>query len=180
MANVAVSKSVRVSLTSKKIKKTVAVTSKKPEEKGRAHPPASEMVIAAITALGDKKGSSLQAIKKYIAGHYVCDVEKQALFIRKFIKSAVEKKTLVQTKGLGASGSFKLAKLEKTTNKKPAAETSVSKKSTKKPTASKKVIDAKQKVAKSSKPKSSAMKKTGKSSAVKPKAKKATSNSAKK
>ncbi|XP_043468068.1 histone H1A, sperm-like [Leptopilina heterotoma] len=84
-----------------------AAKSKQPRVKA-AHPPASEMVVAAITHLNEKGGSSLQAIKKFIAGKYVVDVERQATFIRKYLKAAVANKTLIQTKGTGAAGSFKL------------------------------------------------------------------------
>ncbi|XP_057334269.1 histone H1E-like [Microplitis mediator] len=90
------------------------------------------MVTAAINTLGELERSSLQAIKKYIAATYNVDVERQAPFIKKFLKAAVVKGTLVQTKGKGASGSFKFvvekaapkpkAAAKKPTNvKKPAA-----------------------------------------------------------
>lgn len=176
MAEVA---SAPASAASKKTKKAVAVA-KKPAvtEKTRAHPPASEMVVAAITALNERKGSSLQAIKKYIAGHYVCDVDRQATFIRKFIKSAVEKNTLVRTKGVGASGSFKLAKPEKSAKKSKASP----EKSAEKPEKTKKAAaPATPKATKAKKP-NSPVKKTGKSPTAKPKApkaKKATSKPAK-
>ncbi|XP_037301953.1 uncharacterized protein LOC119192222 [Manduca sexta] len=49
-----------------------------------------------------------RAIKKYIAVQYKVDAEKLAPFIRRYLKSAVESGTLIQTKGKGASGSFKL------------------------------------------------------------------------
>ncbi|KAJ8667517.1 hypothetical protein QAD02_009180 [Eretmocerus hayati] len=116
------------------------------------------MVLAAIKGLADKKGSSLQAIKKYIAAHYKCDVEKQSIFIRKFLKSAVAKKTITQTKGSGAAGSFKLApKAEgvKKVAKKPAAKKAAGAKkpaAAKKPKAAKKPSAAK-KAASPKKPK---------------------------
>jgi len=66
------------------------------------------MVTAAIAALKDRKGSSLAAIKKYVAGNYKVDVDRIAPFIRRFLKAAVEKGALKQTKGSGAAGSFKL------------------------------------------------------------------------
>nr|Q99282.1 RecName: Full=Histone H1.2, embryonic [Parechinus angulosus] len=52
-------------------------------------------VVAAITALKERGGSSMK---------------KQSVFIKKALKSGVEKGTLVQVKGKGASGSFKLGK----------------------------------------------------------------------
>merc|ERR1712110_4549 len=46
---------------------------KKPAKKAE-HPPSAVMVLAAVKALKDKKGSSLPAIKKYIAANYKVDV----------------------------------------------------------------------------------------------------------
>merc|ERR1711902_230267 len=69
--------------------------------------------MAAVKALKDAKGSSLPAIKKYIAGNYKVDIVKLSPFVRKALKSLVEKKKLVQTKGTGASGRFKANKEEK-------------------------------------------------------------------
>merc|ERR1712076_2364 len=83
----------------KKAKKAAAP--KKPS----AHPPSSAMVKAAIKALADKKGSSLAAIKKYVAANYKVDIVKISPFIRKALKKGVESKALVQVKG-----SYKLAK----------------------------------------------------------------------
>lgn len=74
-----------------------------------SHPKVSAMVTASIGALKERGGSSLQAIKKHMAATYKVDVEKLSPFIRKYLKSAVAAGALVQTKGKGASGSFKLA-----------------------------------------------------------------------
>ena len=87
----------------------------------RAHPPALQMVVAAVTAMKEKNGSSSQAIKKYIKDTYDINIEQQARFIRKALKTGAENGILIQTKGKGAAGSFKLdpakdkakAKLEK-------------------------------------------------------------------
>ena len=76
--------------------------------KPRAHPPCPDMVVAAVGALKEKKGSSVSAIKKYIAANYKCDIEKLNSHINKALKSCVTKGSLVQVKGQGASGSFKL------------------------------------------------------------------------
>lgn len=84
----------------KKVKKTPTKPS---------HPKTSEMVLAAIKGLKERGGSSLQAIKKYIAANYKVESEKIAPFIKKYLKSAVDTGVLVQTKGKGASGSFKLS-----------------------------------------------------------------------
>merc|ERR1712001_219349 len=117
------------------------------------HPKTTVMIVAAVKALKDRKGSSLAAIKKYIAANYKVDTVKLAPFIKKGIKSLVEKKALIQVKGKGASGSFKAAKVEE---KKPKKKV-VKKKPAKKP-----------KKAKS--PKKAAKAKTPKKAAAKPKA----------
>merc|ERR1711890_190465 len=120
---------------------------KKPAAAKSGNPSSSVMVKAAIEGLKERKGSSLVAIKKYIATNYKIDPSKHSHFIKKALTSGVEKKTIVQTKGTGASGSFKLAKVEV---KKPA------KKATKaKPSAAKKATP-KKKVEKSKSSKASA------------------------
>jgi len=95
-----------------KAKVTKAKGDKKPKTSS-THPPTSDMVKAAIKNLKEMNGSSLPAIKKYIATEYKVDTVKLAPFIKKSLKSMVEKKALVQTKGVGASGSFKLPAAEK-------------------------------------------------------------------
>ena len=72
------------------------------------HPPCIDMIVAAITNLKDKKGSSTQAIKKYIAANFNADVDKLATHLKKAFVAGVKSERLVQIKGKGASGSFKL------------------------------------------------------------------------
>merc|ERR1719328_220687 len=112
--------------------KKAAAKPKKPA----AHPPSSAMVKAAIKALGDKKGSSLAAIKKYVAANYKVDIVKISPFIRKALKKGVESKALIQVKG-----SYKLAKEAKPKVKKAkkpkAAKKAKSPKKAKKPAAKK-------------------------------------------
>ncbi|XP_012055627.1 PREDICTED: late histone H1-like [Atta cephalotes] len=82
---------------------------KSQQKKISSRPPTSEMVTAAIKELKDRKGSSFQAIKKYIVSTYKVDGEKVAPFIKRYLKSAVTAGAVVQTKGKGATGSFKLS-----------------------------------------------------------------------
>lgn len=96
--------------------KKAAKSKSKTQRVKASHPPTSEMVTAAIKELKDRKGSSLQAIKKYIAATYKVDGEKFAPFIKRYLKAAVTSGAVVQTKGKGASGSFKLS-TEKTETK---------------------------------------------------------------
>jgi hypothetical protein len=83
-------------------------SAKKPRNKP-VHPRTSEMVENAIKSLKERGGSSLQAIKKYIAANYKADSEKLSPFIKMYLNTAVASGELVQTKGKGASRSFKLA-----------------------------------------------------------------------
>ena len=74
------------------------------------HPRTAEMVNTAIARLGEPRGSSIQAIKKYIATTYNIDVKKKALFIKKYLISAVKDGILYRTKGNGATGTFRIKK----------------------------------------------------------------------
>ena len=163
---------------------TPAKKASKPSAKP-AHPPTSVMVVAAVKALKERNGSSLPAIKKYIAANYKVDVAKLAPFIKKALKSLTEKGKLTQTKGKGASGSFKLsaaAKAEKPKKatkpkakkakspKKAAAKKPAAKKSPKKKAAAKKPAAAKEPAAKKPAAKKPAAKKAAKKSSPKKKA----------
>ncbi|XP_035695225.1 histone H1B, sperm-like [Branchiostoma floridae] len=145
-------------------KKKVARRPKKPA----AHPPVAKMVVAAIAALKDRKGSSLQAIKKYIAANYKFDVTKQGHVIRRVVRNMLAKGLLTQAKGKGAAGSFRLGAAAKKAPKKRKAKKP--KKKAKKPKKARKP-----KAKKAKKPKAKKAKK-----AKKPAAKKAARKPAKK
>ena len=105
---------------------------KKPAE----HPPYADMIIAAILALKERNGSSRQAIAKYIKANY--KVGEVGPHLKMALKRGVTSGRFVHTKGVGASGSFKVAKeekKEKKPKKKPAAKKSAAK--PKKPAAKK-------------------------------------------
>merc|ERR1719367_575831 len=133
-------------------KKTPKKAAAKPKAKP-AHPPTASMVVAALKGLKEPKGSSVAAIKKYIAANYKVDIVKLSPFIRKALKSLVEKKKLVQTKGTGASGSFKLNKAAKEDKPKKAKKPKAKKPKAKKPAGEKKAKSPKKKAA-AKKPKS--------------------------
>lgn len=81
-----------------------------------ATPPSiADMVNIAIFELNEKGGSSVIAVKKYIASTFKADVKKSAAYIRRYVTSALEKGHLIQTKGGGAVGSFKLSESMKRT-----------------------------------------------------------------
>merc|ERR1711899_508158 len=145
--------------------KKATKTATKKADTASAHPPSSTMVVKAIEDLKEKKGSSLAAIKKYIGANYKVDLNQMNVFIRKALKSGIEKKTLVASSGM--SGRFKLAKTEsKPKPKKIAKKATPSKKKAKKPAAKKATPK------KAEKTKSSAKTKTAKPK--KPEAKKPT------
>nr|XP_045591728.1 histone H1B, sperm-like [Procambarus clarkii] len=66
----------------------VVATTRKPRVQV-AHPKTSQMVLAAVAALKDRKGSSLQAIKKYVVAKNKVEAAKIAIYIRRFLKKAV-------------------------------------------------------------------------------------------
>lgn len=123
---------------SKKSKSTAVATPKEKKPKvPKTHPPVSDMVTSAVKNLKERGGSSLQAIKKYLAANYKVDCDKLAPFIKKFLKNAVANGQLLQTKGKGASGSFKLAAASKKEAGEKKKKTAAKPKAAKKPTVSK-------------------------------------------
>ena len=78
-----------------------------------SHPKTTVMIVAAIKALKDRKGSSLPAIKKYIAANYKVDTVKLAPFIKKGLKSLVEKKALIQVMGKDSVHCYSLPRFRK-------------------------------------------------------------------
>ncbi|XP_033116241.1 histone H1.1, embryonic-like [Anneissia japonica] len=167
-------------------------------KKPASHPTYIEMITAAIGALKERNGSSRQAIAKYIQANYKVDAGNMNTHLKMALKRGVDSGKLAQTKGTGASGSFKLnqaaakadaaAKAKKEKAKKKAAadkEKKAAKKATKKakkPAAKKAKKPAKKtskspKKAKKSEKKAAKPKKAKspkKAKAKKPKAKKST------
>ncbi|KAG2461750.1 histone H1-like [Polypterus senegalus] len=121
----------------------------KPKKTG---PSVSDLIVKAVSASKDRHGLSLAGLKKaLVAGGY--DVEKNNARVKLSLKSLVSKGSLVQTKGTGASGSFKInkklaeakekvTKIKAAPKKKPAAKKPAAAKKVKKP-ASKKPATAK-------------------------------------
>lgn len=95
-----------------------SLTIKKVEETKFDHPPISTMVTTAIEELDESKGSSFQAIKKYIIANYEVNEAKLATSIKRYLKTAVSNGKIIQTTGKGALGSFKLAAFKSSNAKK--------------------------------------------------------------
>lgn len=160
----------------------------KKAKKSSTHPKYSVMIAAAIKGLKERNGSSRQAIVKYIVAHYKVDEKQANTQVKLSLRRGVQAGTLKQVKGVGASGSFRLAKSEDVAQpkkkapkkktpakKKPAATPKKAAKKTpkkaKKPAAAKKSPAKKPKPAKKAPAKKPAAKKSAK--AKKPVAKKA-------
>ncbi|KGL72449.1 Histone H1.01, partial [Tinamus guttatus] len=134
-------------------------------------PSVTELITTAVSASKERKGLSLAALKKALAaGGY--DVEKNNSRIKLGLKSLVNKGTLVQTKGTGASGSFRLNKKpgetkEKAPKKRAAAAAKPKKAAAKKPASAakkpKKAAAVKKSPKKAKKPAAAAAKKAAKS-----------------
>ena len=86
----------------------VAKQSKKSVVKKPELPRVGEMVVTAIKRLRDKprKGSSLAAIKGFLAEEWGLYIPDYVNKIKKFLLQAVESGEVIQTKGKGASGRF--------------------------------------------------------------------------
>uniref|UniRef100_A0A3B4CVZ5 Histone H1 n=1 Tax=Pygocentrus nattereri TaxID=42514 RepID=A0A3B4CVZ5_PYGNA len=83
----------------------------------KAGPSVGELIVKAVSQSKERSGVSLAALKKALAaGGY--DVDKNNSRVKIAVKSLVTKGTLVQTKGTGASGSFKLNKKQAEPKKK--------------------------------------------------------------
>ena len=117
-----------------------ATPKKAAPKKAAEHPTYAVMISAAIVSLKDRKGSSKQAIEKYVCANYKVGPKYNGP-LKMALRKGVESGALNQVKGTGASGSFKIAKVEKPKAKpavkKPAAKKPAAKKTAKKPAAKK-------------------------------------------
>ena len=135
------------------------VEKKKAAKKPAEHPKYIDMIVAAIAALKERNGSSRQAILKYISANYKVGANCGSQ-LKLALRRGVTAGALVQTKGTGASGSFKAAKkaAEPKKVKKPAAKKPAAKKPAAKKPAAKKSTPKKKAAAKKSTPKKAAKK----------------------
>ncbi|KAK2882323.1 hypothetical protein Q8A73_022833 [Channa argus] len=112
----------------------------RPKKEGPSLP---KLIVSAVAESKERKGTSLAALKKLLAAKGV-DVTKANKRINITVTKLVTQGTLTQTKGTGASGSFKIAKKEPKAAKpakkvvKKKAPVKAKKPSTKKPAAAKK------------------------------------------
>ncbi len=175
------------SAVAKSPKKRTAVGSK--TKKLADHPKYSEMVRQALSTMKERGGSSRQAILKYIVKNFNVGGDEHVVnqHLKVALRSGVKDNSLKQSKGSGATGSFRLgaeAKKEKPTKdkkkakpssiaKKPAAAKLTKKKTT---TATKKPAAKKPKTAAAGKAKAAVKKTTSAKAVVKKVHKKTTSS----
>ncbi|XP_058827040.1 histone H1A, sperm-like [Topomyia yanbarensis] len=72
------------------------------------NPPVHDMIVEALDVLRDRKGTSLQAIKRYMEENFKIDSSKLSPFIRKALVNGVEDGRIIRTRGTGAFGRFKV------------------------------------------------------------------------
>merc|ERR1712168_980053 len=94
-------------------KSATMVDAKKPASSAKPaeHPTYKVMTIAAVTALKSRKGVSAQAICKYLEANFKVKDGFKTHF-KMALKKLVADGTVVRVTGTGASGSFKLGKVE--------------------------------------------------------------------
>ena len=134
-------------------------------KKAATHPPFKSMVKAAIVALKEKKGSSRQAIVKYVMANYkleIADPQKVNTHVKKALKTGLADGILKNNKGTGVTGSFRV--VEKEAKKKVVKKAAPKKKA---PAKAKKAAKSPAKKAAAKKPK--AAKKSPAKKAAKPK-----------
>ncbi|XP_056152543.1 histone H1-like [Lampris incognitus] len=160
-----------------------AAPAKAPKKKAprpkKVGPSVGELITKALAASKERGGMSLSAIKKALASSGY-DVEKNNARVKAALKGLVTKETVVQMKGVGASGSFKLNKkaVEAKTTKPKKAAPKAKKPATKKAAAAKKPKKAAPKPAAKKSPKKA--KKPAAAAAKKSKATKKVAKSPKK
>ena len=154
--------------------------------KPAVHPKYVEMVAKAVTALKERGGSSRQAILKYILANFNVGTDAKVVntHLKIALRNGVKNKSLKQSKGTGASGSFKVGEVPKPAKKKPvkkavkpkAAKPKAAKPKTAKPkkatTPKKKTTTKKTATKKAATKQPAGEKKTAKPKASKPAAKK--------
>merc|ERR1712079_867960 len=107
--------------------------------KPAAHPPYANMIVGAIKALKDKKGSSRQAILKYVVANNKVEADKAAVRVKLALRKMIAAKKVVAAAAAGkkGAGSFKLPAKEPKAKKPAAKKAKKPKKAAKKPAAKK-------------------------------------------
>merc|ERR1739846_56994 len=120
-------------------RRIIMSTKVKKVAKPAAHPPYANMITAAIKGPKDKKGSSRQAILKYVVANNKVDATKAAIRVKLALGKMVVAKKVVAAAAAGkkGAGSFKLPAKEPKAKKPKAKKAKKPKKAAKKPAAKK-------------------------------------------
>lgn len=113
---------------------TTTKVTKKVQGKSAAaadHPKYSEMIKQALAALKERGGSSRQAVLKYIMANFKVGRDEASVnsHLKMALRAGVKNSSLKQSKGTGASGSFRLGAVATEKPKKKAATGAAKKKS---------------------------------------------------
>ena len=90
-------------------------------KKAPSHPKYSEMINKAVSSLKERGGSSRQAILKYICANFKVEEKSANSHLKLALRAGVKNGSLKQSKGTGASGSFRLGEVKKAKPAKKAA-----------------------------------------------------------
>ena len=93
----------------KKSKAGSAASKAKKANATSAHPKYAVMVKQALIQLGNRNGSSRALILKYIISNYKVNAATANQHLKSALRAGTKNKSLKQVKGVGASGSFKVA-----------------------------------------------------------------------
>lgn len=118
--------------TTKVVTKPATAAAKQTKTKAPHHPSFITMISDAIKKLADRNGSSRQAIVKFIVNNYKLEEKFVNQHVKSVLKNGVKSGNIKQSKGVGASGSFKLGdkqkmQLKAKTEVKPAQQAPVKK-----------------------------------------------------
>lgn len=125
---------------SNKVVKTNLPASSKLARKKIAHPSFIAMISDALINLADSRGSSRQAIVKFIVNNYKLEEKFVNQHTKIVLKNGVKSGNLKQSKGVGASGSFKLGDKLKLKAKNTLKKAASKQKSAVKPLPGKKMV----------------------------------------
>ncbi|XP_062497825.1 E3 ubiquitin-protein ligase SHPRH isoform X4 [Pezoporus occidentalis] len=74
------------------------------------YPSLRVMILAAVKEMNVKKGASIIAIFKYISAIYRYDIQRNRRLLKRTLEKLIAEQVVVQVKGHGLAGSFKLGK----------------------------------------------------------------------
>ncbi|XP_053686044.1 histone H1-like [Sabethes cyaneus] len=80
----------------------------KPKRSNLDNPPIHDMIVEALETLKERKGVTLQAIKRYLEENYKVDSSKLSAHIRRALLHGVDDGHIIRTRGHGAMGRFKV------------------------------------------------------------------------